>query len=126
MYKDDGWFIRHVEPPNACRPCDNPTGRLAIGVCASKYVRIDPVCERVALSARSLQKSSMSASARRTSLYAKGSRQAPRPPRIDARTERRIREALTKGDRSILRIAASLSVGSGTVQRVKAALLSAA
>jgi hypothetical protein len=36
---------------------------------ASKYVRIDPVCERVALSARSLQKSSMSASASRTSLY---------------------------------------------------------
>src|SRR5262249_5448886 len=59
MCKDDGWFIRHVEPPNACRLSDNPTDRLAIGVCASKYVSIDPVCERVALSARSLQKSSM-------------------------------------------------------------------
>src|SRR5215475_5679158 len=47
MCKDDGWFIGHVEPPNACRPSDNPTDRLAIGVCASKYVRIDPVCERV-------------------------------------------------------------------------------
>jgi hypothetical protein len=69
MCKDDGWFIRHVEPPNACRPSDNPTDRLAIGVCADKYVTIDPVCERVALSARSLQKSSMSASASRTSLY---------------------------------------------------------
>jgi hypothetical protein len=34
-----------------------------------KYVGIDPVCERVALSGRSLQKSSMSASASRTSLY---------------------------------------------------------
>ena len=28
-------------------------------MCAGKYVRIDPVCERVALSARSLQKSSI-------------------------------------------------------------------
>src|SRR5262245_40084096 len=26
MCKDDGWFIRHVEPPNACcRPSDNLT-----------------------------------------------------------------------------------------------------
>src|SRR5262252_1954694 len=62
MCKDDGWFIRHVEPPNACRPSDNLTDRLAIGVCAGKYVRIDPVCERVELSATSHQKSSMSAS----------------------------------------------------------------
>src|SRR5215813_4905410 len=69
MCKDDGWFIRHVEPPNACRPSDNPTDRLAIGVCASKYDRIDPVCERVASSTRSLQKSSMSASGSRTSPY---------------------------------------------------------
>src|SRR6516164_1632790 len=23
MCKDDSWFIRHVEPPNACRPSDN-------------------------------------------------------------------------------------------------------
>jgi hypothetical protein len=35
--------------------------------------------------------------------------------------ERRIREALAKGDRGILKIAADLGVGSGTVQRVKAA-----
>src|SRR5262249_44918948 len=42
-------------------------------------------------------------------------------PRIDAGTERRIRDALAKGDRGILRIAADLGVGSGTVQRVKAA-----
>jgi len=42
-------------------------------------------------------------------------------PRIDARMERRIREALAMGDRGILRIAADLGVGSGTVQRVKAA-----
>jgi hypothetical protein len=69
MCKDDGWFIRHVEPPNARRPSDNLTDRLAIGMCAGRYVRIDPVCEPVALSARSLQKSSMSASASRTSLY---------------------------------------------------------
>src|SRR5215472_8311753 len=69
MCKDDGWFIRHVEPLIACRPGDNPTDRLAIGVCVGKYVGIDPVCKRVALSARSLQKSSMSASASRTSLY---------------------------------------------------------
>jgi DNA invertase Pin-like site-specific DNA recombinase len=42
-------------------------------------------------------------------------------PRIDIRTEQRIRSALAKGDRGILRIAADLGVGSGTVQRVKAA-----
>ena len=47
-------------------------------------------------------------------------------PRIDARTEQRIRAALAKGDRGILRIAADLGVGSGTVQRVKAALSRAA
>src|SRR3974390_451134 len=23
MCKDDSWFIRHVEPPSACRPSDN-------------------------------------------------------------------------------------------------------
>jgi DNA invertase Pin-like site-specific DNA recombinase len=43
-------------------------------------------------------------------------------PRIDGRMERRIREALARGDRGILWIAADLGVGSGTVQRVKAAL----
>ena len=47
-------------------------------------------------------------------------------PRIDARMEQRIRAALAKGDRGILRIAADLGVGSGTVQRVKAALARAA
>jgi hypothetical protein len=40
--------------------------------------------------------------------------------------ERRISGALAKGDRGILRIAADLGVGSGTVQRVKAALTPAA
>jgi DNA invertase Pin-like site-specific DNA recombinase len=40
-------------------------------------------------------------------------------PRIDARMEQRIRAALAKGDRGILKIAADLGVGSGTVRRVK-------
>ena len=40
-------------------------------------------------------------------------------PRIDAGMERR--DALARGDRGILKIAADLGVGSGTVQRVKAA-----
>jgi hypothetical protein len=35
-------------------------------------------------------------------------------PRIDVRTEQRIRAALAKGDRGILKIAADLGVGSGT------------
>jgi DNA invertase Pin-like site-specific DNA recombinase len=43
-------------------------------------------------------------------------------PRIDAKTEERIRAALAKGDRGILKIAADLGVGSGTVQRVRTAL----
>jgi DNA invertase Pin-like site-specific DNA recombinase len=47
-------------------------------------------------------------------------------PRIDAKMEQRIRAALAKGDRGILRIAGDLGVGSGTVQRVKAALSDAA
>jgi DNA invertase Pin-like site-specific DNA recombinase len=42
-------------------------------------------------------------------------------PRIDGWLERRIQDALAKGDRGMLRIAADLGVGSGTVQRVKAA-----
>src|SRR5262245_47495508 len=44
MCKDDGWFIRHVGPPNACRPGDNPTdsSRLA---CAPA-VRQDRSCLR--------------------------------------------------------------------------------
>ena len=33
MCKDDGWFIRHVEPPNACRPSDNPTDS-SLSACA--------------------------------------------------------------------------------------------
>jgi hypothetical protein len=40
-------------------------------------------------------------------------------PRIGAKVERRIREV--KGDRGILKIAADLGAGSGTLQRVKAA-----
>jgi hypothetical protein len=42
-------------------------------------------------------------------------------PRIDTRVDRRIREALAKCERGILKIAADLGVGSGTVQRVKVA-----
>ena len=47
-------------------------------------------------------------------------------PRIDAKLERRFRDALAKGDRGILKIAADLGVGSGTVQRIKTALSNAA
>jgi hypothetical protein len=42
-------------------------------------------------------------------------------PRVDGRMERRIHKASAKGDRNILQIAADVGVGSGTVQRVKAA-----
>ena len=42
-------------------------------------------------------------------------------PRIDASTEASIRKALAKGDKGILKIAAEFGVGSGTVQRIKAA-----
>jgi len=42
-------------------------------------------------------------------------------PRIDAGTEASIRKALAKGDKGILKIAAEFGVGSGTVQRIKAA-----
>jgi DNA invertase Pin-like site-specific DNA recombinase len=42
-----------------------------------------------------------------------------RPP-IDARKEGRIKVALAKGDKGILKIAAEQGVGSGTVQRIKA------
>ena len=41
-------------------------------------------------------------------------------PRTDHRTEERIRKALAKGDKGILKIASELGVGSGTVQRIKA------
>lgn len=43
-------------------------------------------------------------------------------PRIAAGTEASIRKALAKGDKGILKIAAEFGVGSGTVQRIKAAL----
>ena len=42
-------------------------------------------------------------------------------PRIDAGTEASIRKALSKGDKGILKIAAEFGVGSGAVQRIKAA-----
>jgi DNA invertase Pin-like site-specific DNA recombinase len=44
-----------------------------------------------------------------------------RPP-IDPKTEGAIRAALAKGDQGMLRIAAKFGVGSGTVQRIKAAM----
>jgi DNA invertase Pin-like site-specific DNA recombinase len=43
-------------------------------------------------------------------------------PTIDARTEDAIRAALAKGDQGMLKIAAKFSVGSGTVQRIKAGM----
>lgn len=46
--------------------------------------------------------------------------------RLGRRASRRIRDALAKGDRGILRIAADLGVGSGTVQRVKTTLVGTA
>jgi DNA invertase Pin-like site-specific DNA recombinase len=42
-------------------------------------------------------------------------------PKIDANIEASIRKALAKGAKGILRIAAEFGVGSGTVQRIKAA-----
>jgi DNA invertase Pin-like site-specific DNA recombinase len=47
-------------------------------------------------------------------------------PRINAKLERRIRDALAKGDRGILKIAADFGVGSGTVQRVRTTLVGTA
>jgi len=47
-------------------------------------------------------------------------------PRIDASTEASIRKALAKGDKGILKIASEFSVGSGTVQRIKAEMARAA
>jgi DNA invertase Pin-like site-specific DNA recombinase len=41
---------------------------------------------------------------------------------IDAKTEKAIQQALKRGDKGILKIAAEIGVGSGTVQRVKAAM----
>ena len=43
-------------------------------------------------------------------------------PKIAAGTEASIRKALLKGDKGMLKIAAQFGVGSGTVQRIKAAL----
>jgi DNA invertase Pin-like site-specific DNA recombinase len=43
-------------------------------------------------------------------------------PKIAGRKEQAIREALAKGDKGILKIAAEYGVGSGTVQRIKAEL----
>jgi DNA invertase Pin-like site-specific DNA recombinase len=44
-------------------------------------------------------------------------------PRIDAATEESIRVALALGNKGILKIAAELGVGSGTVQRIKAEMV---
>jgi len=43
-------------------------------------------------------------------------------PAISQKTEQTIRDALAKGDRGMLKIAAELGVGSGTVQRVNRAM----
>jgi DNA invertase Pin-like site-specific DNA recombinase len=43
-------------------------------------------------------------------------------PTIDPRKERAIRAALERGDKGMLKIAAEHGVGSGTVQRIKAAM----
>lgn len=43
-------------------------------------------------------------------------------PKIDAQTERSIQEALRIGKMGMLKIAAAFGVGSGTVQRIKAAM----
>jgi len=43
-------------------------------------------------------------------------------PKIDAKKEAAIREALASGKQGILKIAAAFGVGSGTVQRVKASM----
>src|SRR6476620_5872599 len=47
-------------------------------------------------------------------------------PRIDAGTEERIRKALAQGDKGILKIDSAMGVGSGTVQRIKAEMATAA
>jgi DNA invertase Pin-like site-specific DNA recombinase len=44
-------------------------------------------------------------------------------PKIDEGLEAKIRKALAKGDKGILKIAGELGVGSGTVQRVKAEMV---
>jgi DNA invertase Pin-like site-specific DNA recombinase len=47
-------------------------------------------------------------------------------PRIDGGTEQLIRKALAQGDKGILKIASEIGVGSGTVQRIKAEMATAA
>ena len=47
-------------------------------------------------------------------------------PKIASSTEASIRKALAKGDRGILKIASEFGVGSGTVQRIKAEMATAA
>jgi DNA invertase Pin-like site-specific DNA recombinase len=47
-------------------------------------------------------------------------------PTIDARKEQAVRTALACGDKGILKIAAEHGVGSGTVQRIKAAMSASA
>lgn len=46
-------------------------------------------------------------------------------PKTDQRVEDRIRRALSKGDKGILKIAGEIGVGSGTVQRIKAEMAAA-
>jgi DNA invertase Pin-like site-specific DNA recombinase len=46
-------------------------------------------------------------------------------PKIDAKTEAAIRDALASGEQGILKIAAAFGVGSGTVQRVKTDMMTA-
>src|SRR5215510_3887420 len=41
-------------------------------------------------------------------------------PKIDPSTEAKIKKALAKGDKGLLKVAAEFGVGSGTVQRIKA------
>lgn len=43
-------------------------------------------------------------------------------PKIDAKTEAAIREALASRKQGMLKIAAAFGVGSGTVQRIKASM----
>lgn len=47
-------------------------------------------------------------------------------PRLDAKVEKAIRVALARGDKGMLKIAAEHGVGSGTVQRIKGEMVSAA
>jgi DNA invertase Pin-like site-specific DNA recombinase len=47
-------------------------------------------------------------------------------PKIDPTKEAKVRTALAKGDRGMLKVAAECGVGSGTVQRIKAEMQAAA